>query len=87
MSSQHILPDGICIGPYRIDSCLGMGGFGISYLAEDRMEGKRVVLKENFPHSRQACGGFRMGSAAVYPGGAVDARFESSGHRQSASVV
>lgn len=51
MSSQHILPDGICIGPYRIDSCLGMGGFGISYLAEDRMEGKRVVLKENFPHS------------------------------------
>ena len=51
MSGQHLLPDGLCLGPYRIESYLGMGGFGISYLAENRSNGGKVVLKENFPHS------------------------------------
>lgn len=34
---------------YRIIRTLGAGGFGVTYLAEERVLERRVVLKENFP--------------------------------------
>ncbi len=34
---------------YTITALLGQGGFGITYLAEEDITGRRVVIKENFP--------------------------------------
>ena len=35
-------------GKYRIEKCLGQGGFGITYLAEWKQMNKKVVIKEFF---------------------------------------
>lgn len=43
------LPDGHLLHGYRIIRSLGAGGFGVTYLAEERVLERRVVLKENFP--------------------------------------
>ncbi len=43
------LPDGHLLHGYRIIRTLGAGGFGVTYLAEERVLERRVVLKENFP--------------------------------------
>ena len=44
------LPDGFLLADrYRIVSCLGQGGFGISYEAIDVRLERRVAVKEHFP--------------------------------------
>ena len=43
------LPVGYSLGQYRIVRTLGQGGFGITYLADNRESSQRVVIKENFP--------------------------------------
>lgn len=45
------LPNGHTLHGYRITRTLGAGGFGITYLAEERALDRKVVLKENFPDS------------------------------------
>ena len=43
------LHPGTRIGEFEIVRELGAGGFGITYLAEDRSLGRRVAVKEYFP--------------------------------------
>lgn len=45
------LPIGHVLHGYRIIRTLGAGGFGITYLAEEKALERSVVLKENFPDS------------------------------------
>lgn len=45
------LPNGHTLHGYKILRSLGAGGFGITYLAEEKILERRVVLKENFPDS------------------------------------
>lgn len=44
------LPGGCELEGYRIDRVLGVGGFGITYLAEDVRIGKAVAIKEYLPN-------------------------------------
>jgi serine/threonine protein kinase len=47
--SQELPPDTLLKnGRYKIIKKLGQGGFGITYLAEDTTEGRKVVIKELF---------------------------------------
>jgi WD40 repeat protein len=50
---QHLLalPVGYVLGRYRFQGVLGSGGFGITYLAEDRSTGRKVAIKELLPSS------------------------------------
>ena len=51
MSSQlHTLKSGTMIENYRIQRVLGVGGFGITYQAQDLNLDCAVALKEYFPH-------------------------------------
>ncbi len=43
------LPSGYILNDYKIESIIGQGSYGITYLALDMVEGKQVVIKENFP--------------------------------------
>jgi formylglycine-generating enzyme required for sulfatase activity len=43
------LPVGTGLEEFVIESVLGSGGFGITYLARDRRLGRKVVIKENLP--------------------------------------
>lgn len=45
------LPEGHRLRGYRVIKTLGEGGFGITYLAEDELLQRRVVVKEHFPNS------------------------------------
>lgn len=45
------LPNGLKLGPYLIEKTLGAGGFGITYLAINTQNDRKVVIKENFPFS------------------------------------
>lgn len=53
MSESHLyrnaLPTGSTLQEYRIESVLGAGGFGITYLCRDTHLDKRVAIKEYFP--------------------------------------
>ena len=44
------LPAGYELGKYRFQEILGSGGFGITYLAEDRMLSRKVAIKELLPN-------------------------------------
>lgn len=46
---QTILAPGDMLGCYRIDSFLGQGGFGVTYIARDTMLDIQVVVKEYLP--------------------------------------
>ena len=50
MSSTHsALPAGYVVNEYRVESVLGTGGFGITYLATDQNLNLKVALKEYLP--------------------------------------
>jgi len=48
---HHALPVGTRIGPYEVESVLGIGGFGITYKAYDRTLERAVAVKEYLPSS------------------------------------
>lgn len=48
-TSEHALPAGYSLQEYRIESTLGVGGFGLTYLATDSNLNLRVALKEYLP--------------------------------------
>lgn len=45
------LPDGTLLHGYRVQRTIGSGGFGVTYLAQESLLNRRVVIKENFPDS------------------------------------
>jgi len=47
---KNALPTGYTLAEYRIESVLGHGGFGITYLARDTSLGALVAIKEFLPH-------------------------------------
>src|SRR5438045_7892316 len=47
----NALPIGSSLMEYRLDTVLGVGGFGITYLAHDTLLQKDVAIKEYFPGS------------------------------------
>ena len=51
-TAQHrlALPAGFKLGRYRLESILGSGGFGITYLAQDQSLNRRVAIKELLPN-------------------------------------
>ena len=53
VSAPHQLPAGtILAGRYLLGRVLGEGGFGITYLAFDLKEGRKVGIKEHFPRDK-----------------------------------
>ena len=48
--SRNLLPSGYQLLEYRIQSVLGHGGFGVTYLAQDTRLNHRVAIKEYFPN-------------------------------------
>lgn len=51
VASVTLPNDYVLNGSYIIRRTLGQGGFGITYLAEEVVTGRSVVIKENFPVS------------------------------------
>ncbi|MDO5464370.1 MAG: serine/threonine-protein kinase [Akkermansia sp.] len=51
LASVTLPNDYVLNGSYIIRRTLGQGGFGITYLAEEVVTGRSVVIKENFPVS------------------------------------
>jgi serine/threonine protein kinase len=49
MDAAHALPAGYALQEYRIESLLGVGGFGLTYLATDQNLNLKVALKEYLP--------------------------------------
>ena len=49
ISQGQSLPIGTELEEFVIERVLGVGGFGITYLAKDSSLGRRVVIKENLP--------------------------------------
>ncbi len=61
-----VLPGGFVLRDYKIIQTIGRGGFGITYLAEEEITERLVVIKENYP--AEYC--FRnMSSYIVSPSG------------------
>jgi serine/threonine protein kinase len=50
MESDLALPRGFSLNEYRIDSTLGVGGFGLTYLATDSNLNLKVAIKEYLPN-------------------------------------
>jgi len=49
VSADVALPPGYALSEYRIESLLGMGGFGLTYLATDTNLNLKVAIKEYLP--------------------------------------
>jgi serine/threonine protein kinase len=49
VGANHALPAGFVLNEYRVESVLGTGGFGVTYLATDCNLNLRVALKEYLP--------------------------------------
>ena len=49
MQSEIALPRGYALNEYRIETTLGVGGFGLTYLATDDNLNLRVAIKEYLP--------------------------------------
>ena len=49
LSADIALPQGYALNEYRIDSTLGVGGFGLTYLATDSNLNLKVAIKEFLP--------------------------------------
>ncbi len=45
------LPVGTRLHGYRVQRCIGGGGFGVTYLAQESLLNRTVVIKESFPDS------------------------------------
>lgn len=45
------LPAGTRLHGYRVQRCIGGGGFGVTYLAQESLLNRTVVIKESFPDS------------------------------------
>ena len=45
------LPPGTLLHGYRVQRTIGSGGFGVTYLAQESLLNRRVVVKESFPDS------------------------------------
>ena len=45
----YALPPGTMLHEFRVESVLGHGGFGITYLAKDTGSGETVAIKEYLP--------------------------------------
>ena len=54
------LPIGTILSDYQVDSILGQGSFGITYLALDTMLNRRVAVKEYFPREFAARDGIKF---------------------------
>ncbi|MFQ5995489.1 MAG: protein kinase [Acidiferrobacterales bacterium] len=65
MSGYHkdALPRGYQLAEYAIESVLGHGGFGVTYLARDVQLGTQVAIKEYLPHEFAA----RKGDTDIIP--------------------
>lgn len=50
MESAVALPRGYTLNEYRIEATLGVGGFGLTYLATDANLDRRVAIKEYLPN-------------------------------------
>ena len=48
-TSEIALPRGFALNEYRIESTLGVGGFGLTYLATDSNLDRKVAIKEYLP--------------------------------------
>ncbi|MCD8118338.1 MAG: FHA domain-containing serine/threonine-protein kinase [Lachnospiraceae bacterium] len=49
---MNALPDGYVLhNQYVLGRIIGKGGFGITYLARDIWQGRRVIVKELYPHN------------------------------------
>lgn len=49
VNARQPLSNGILVGQYLIVSLIGMGGFGLTYLAIHQKDNSQVVLKEHMP--------------------------------------
>jgi serine/threonine protein kinase len=67
---DQALPPHTCVDRYRIEGTLGGGGFGIVYLARDRANGTRVIIKEYMPGKLA----HREANHQVRPSGEAEAR-------------
>lgn len=47
---KQALPGGYRLKGYRVEAVLGVGGFGVTYLAEDVTLQRRVAIKEYLPN-------------------------------------
>lgn len=63
------LPDGHLINEYVIDKLVGVGGFGLTYLATDQNLNLPVAIKEYFPTDIAARGGDGEDDTSIRPSG------------------
>ena len=66
-SADQCLPVGHTINEYQIDKLLGVGGFGLTYLATDQNLNLPVALKEYFPSDIATRGGSGAADTTIRP--------------------